>query len=133
MEEPTDHLTVPGTDVTFVCTSSQNNTTWLHNNTIIEPGPHYNITSNDHGTSILTVRNVTTDDQGEYHCCVSEWKSKVQSRYGHLKSKYLHTITSSYYIQYDLAFIQSFYKNCAIYICKSIRHGYIGDRCHMFD
>ena len=87
VEEPTDHLTVPGTDVTFVCTSSQNNTTWLHNNTIIEPGPHYNITSDDHGTSILTVRNVTTDDQGEYHCCVSEWRNKVRSRYSHLTGK----------------------------------------------
>ena len=90
MEEPTDHLTVPGTDITFVCNSSQSlyYTTWYHNNTIIEPGPHFNITSDDHGTSILTVRNVTTDDQGEYHCCVSEWRNKVRTRYGHLKGEF---------------------------------------------
>ena len=79
-----------GTDVTLLCTNNQssNSITWYHNNTIIDPaGPHYNITSNDHGTSILTVRNVTTDDQGEYHCCVSEWRNKVRSRSGHLKGK----------------------------------------------
>ena len=90
MEEPKDHLTVSGIDVTLACTNSQssNSITWYHNNTIIDPaGPHYDITSNDHRTSILTVRNVTTDDQGEYHCCVSEWRNKVRSRSGHLKGK----------------------------------------------
>ena len=87
-QEPNDYFTLVGVDIKFVFnatipTLGSNSITWYHNNTIIDPaGPHYNITSNDHGTSILTVRNVTTDDQGEYHCCVSEWRNKVRSRSG---------------------------------------------------
>ena len=93
-QEPNDYVTLVGVDIEFVCnatitTLDNNSITWYHNNTIIDPaGPHYNITSNDHGTSILTVRNVTTDDQGEYHCCVSEWRNKVRSRSGHLVGKF---------------------------------------------
>ncbi|XP_065909622.1 uncharacterized protein [Dysidea avara] len=89
LQEPNDYVVLVGVDIKFVCsttitTLNSNSINWLHDNTIIEPGPHYNITSDGHGTSILIVRNVTTDDQGEYHCCVNEWKNKVRTKYGHV-------------------------------------------------
>ena len=94
LQEPNDYVVLVGVDIKFVCsttitTLNSNSINWLHDNTIIEPGPHYNITSDGHGTSILIVRNVTTDDQGEYHCCVSEWKNKVRTKYGHVVGKFL--------------------------------------------
>jgi len=88
LKEPDDCYAFSGATITFVCKAilDDYSITWYHNNTIIDPtGLHYNITSNDYGTSILIVRNVTTDDQGEYHCCVSEWRNKVKSRNGYLK------------------------------------------------
>jgi len=102
-QEPNDYIVFLGVDINFVCTMTitslnNNSITWFHNNAIIEPGPHYNITSDDHGTSILTVRNVTTDDQGEYHCCVSEWRNKVRSRYGHVAGKLCCSLHMCYFL-----------------------------------
>ena len=93
MEEPTDHVTLAGADVTFVCTTtvlmsdglSEPQTTWLHNNNIIQSGHHYVISHN--GNSTLVVKNVTSNDQGVYHCNVGEWKTKIRSRHGHLNGK----------------------------------------------
>ena len=90
LEEPTDHVTLAGADVTFVCSTtvlmsndfSTPHTTWLYNNSIIESGHHYIISHN--GNSTLTVKNVTSNDQGVYHCMVDEWRTNIRSRYGHL-------------------------------------------------
>ena len=87
LEEPEDHVTLAGADVTFVCSItalmsdglSTPHTTWLYNNTII--------TSGDHNT--LTVQNVTRNHQGLYHCYVDDWKIKIRSRYGRLDGKYV--------------------------------------------
>ena len=48
LEEPTDHVTLAGADVTFVCSTtvlmsndiSSPHITWLYNNSIIESGHH---------------------------------------------------------------------------------------------
>ena len=86
--EPNDHFTVPRADVTFVCSVTISNgfshTSWIYNNTIIKPGLHYNISNEGQSTSILTVKNVSAEDQGDYHCSVSDWKATVRSRPGHL-------------------------------------------------
>ena len=90
LKEPKDHVTLAGADVTFVCSTtvlmsngySTAHTTWLYNNSIIESGHHYIISHN--GNSTLTVKNVTSNDQGLYHCMVDEWRINVRSRYGHL-------------------------------------------------
>ena len=65
--------------------------------------------------SILTVRNVTTDDQGEYHCCVSEWRNKVRSRYGHVVGKLFHSglpSTLQFHINWYLIGIYEVFKYC---------------------
>ena len=93
LEEPTDHVTLAGADVTFVCSTtvlmsngfSTPHITWLYNNSIIELGNHYIISHN--GNSTLTVKNVTSNDQGVYHCMVDEWRINIRSRYGHLNGK----------------------------------------------
>ena len=90
LEEPTDHVTLAGADVTFVCSTtvlmsndfSTPHTTWLYNNSIIESGNRYIISHN--GNSTLTVKNVTSNDQGVYHCMVDEWRFSIRSRYGQL-------------------------------------------------
>ena len=90
LEEPTDHVTLAGADVTFVCSTtvlmsndfSTPHTTWLYNNSIIESGHHYIISHN--GNSTLTVKNVTSNDQGVYHCMADEWRISIRSRYGQL-------------------------------------------------
>jgi len=89
-EEPKDHVTLAGADVTFVCSIRMSmsvgmtmpHTTWLYNNTKITSGRYHIISHN--GSSTLTVKNVTTDDQGVYHCCLDDWKIKIRSKYGHL-------------------------------------------------
>ena len=93
LEEPKDHVTLAGADVTFVCSTTvlmsdglfTPHTTWLYNNTTITSGDHYIISHN--GDNTLTVKNVTRDDQGVYHCHVDDWKIKIRSRYGHLNGK----------------------------------------------
>ena len=95
VEEPTDHVTLTGVEITFVCSTtvlmfdgfSIPPTTWFHNNTIINSDHHYNISDNG-SYSTLTVKNVTHDDQGVYHCIVSDWKINIRSRLGHLNGKY---------------------------------------------
>ena len=96
LEEPKDHVTSAGADVTFVCSTtvfmsdglSTPCITWLYNNTIITSGDHYIISHNVNST--LTVKNVTRSDQGVYHCYVDDWKIKIRSRYGHLNGKLIH-------------------------------------------
>ena len=93
--EPDDHITLPGADVTFVCSVAIPNgfsyITWLYNNTIIKPGPHYIISSENQNTSKLSIKNISTEDQGDYHCFVRDWKTKVRSRSGQLHGKKLNT------------------------------------------
>ena len=94
LEEPTDHVTLAGADVTFVCSTATfmskdffiPHTTWCHNNSIVKLDHHY-IISHNGSYSTLTVKNVTSDDQGVYHCTVNDWKIKIRSRYGHLNGK----------------------------------------------
>ena len=96
LEEPTDHVTLAGTDVTFVCSTkvlmtddySKPNITWLYNNITIKSGHHHIYYYN--GSSTLTVKNVTSNDQGVYHCEVDEWRIKIRSRYGHLNGMYIY-------------------------------------------
>ena len=93
LEEPKDHVALAGADVTFVCSTivlmsndiSSPHITWLYNNSIIESGHHYIISHN--GSSTLTVKNVTSNDQGVYHCIVDEWRINIRSRCGHLNGK----------------------------------------------
>ena len=93
LEEPKDHVTLAGADVTFVCSTtvlmsndiSSAHTTWQYNNSTIESGNHYIITHN--GSSTLTIKNVTSNDQGVYHCMVDEWRITIRSRYGHLDGR----------------------------------------------
>jgi len=97
LKEPKDHIAVAGTDVTFVCATTvlisngfhTPSTTWLHNNVKIKSEYHYTISHND-STSMLTVKNVTSNDQGVYHCYVDDWKIKIRSRYGRLNGMYVH-------------------------------------------
>ena len=93
LSEPNDHITLPGADVTFVCSVAMPNSfsyiTWLYNNTIIEGGIHYNIKNEGQTTSILIIKNVSTEDQGDYHCRVRDWKTKVRSRSGQLHGMYI--------------------------------------------
>ena len=89
LSQPDDHYTVPRADVTFVCSvTSFNgfpNITWFFNNTVIKTGSHYNNINNDgHTTSTLIIRNVSTDDYGDYHCCINEWNTVIRSRSGRL-------------------------------------------------
>ena len=92
LREPDDHFTLPRADIAFVCSSTIfngfPNISWFFNNTVIKAGPHY-IIDIGQTTSTLTIKNVSTEDQGEYHCCISEWKTKLRSRSGQLFSKKL--------------------------------------------
>ena len=45
------------------------------------------MSSKDQSISKLTIRNVSTKDQGDYHCFVSEWKTKARSKTGRLHGK----------------------------------------------
>ena len=89
--EPNDHFIFTGTDVTFVCSLVMFNgfieTSWFFNNTILKTGLHYNISSMGQGTTTLTIKNITAQDQGEYYCCVSDWMTKIRSRSGQLHGK----------------------------------------------
>ena len=104
LEEPKDHVALAGADVTFVCSTtvlmsndiSSPHITWLYNNSIIESGYHYIITHN--GSSTLTGKNVTSNDQGVYHCMLDEWRIKIRSRYGHLNGKYTVYVHSYVYV-----------------------------------
>ena len=92
-KEPKDHVTLAGADVTFICSIAMlmsvgitvPHTTWLYNNTEIT-SERYHITSHN-GSSTLTVKNVTTDDQGVYHCRLDDWKIRIRSKHGHLNGK----------------------------------------------
>ena len=98
LEEPKDHVTLAGADATFVCSttvlmsndisSPRTMATWLYNNSIIESGHHYIISHN--GSSTLTIKNVTSNDHGVYHCVVDEWRIRIRSRYGHLNGMYMY-------------------------------------------
>ena len=90
--EPDNVFTLSRTDVTFVCSIKTSNgfsdITWLYNNnTVIKAGSNYKISSNVQGRSILMIRNVSIQDEGDYHCCVSEWRTKIRSRPGRLHGK----------------------------------------------
>ena len=94
LTEPNDHFTVPGVDVTFVCSVTISNDfshiNWFYNNSIIEAaGPRYIINNEGQSISTLTVKNVSIEDRGDYHCCVSDWKTKIRSRPGKLHGKQL--------------------------------------------
>ena len=65
--------------------------TWFHNNVMINSTDHFTINSYGIDTSILTIRNVTLLEQGEYHCVVNEWVkpngdwwTKTRSRSGYI-------------------------------------------------
>lgn len=110
LEEPKDHVTLAGADVTFLCSTtvfmsdglSTPHITWLYNNAIITSGDHYIISHN--GNSTLTVKNVTRNDQGVYHCYVDDWKIKIRSRYGHLNGKLHNTQFNHVAFRYDFYF-----------------------------
>ena len=91
--QPDDHYTVPRADVTFACSvTSFNglpNILWFFNNTVIKTGSHYNISNDGHTTSTLIIRNVSTDDHGDYHCCINDWNTRIRSRPGRLYGKQL--------------------------------------------
>ena len=95
MEEPKDHVTLAAADVTFVCSVtvlmaddySKPHITWLHNNIAVKSG-HHHITYYN-GSSTLTIKNVTRNDQGVYHCVIDEWRIKIRSRYGYLNGMYI--------------------------------------------
>lgn len=101
VKEPTDHVTLTGESVTFVCSTTSDGLSkpgiiWFHNNSKIRSGhPHYNISHNGSSTGILTIINVTVDDQGLYHCCVDDWKAKIRSNYGRLNGRYYLNIINS--------------------------------------
>lgn len=46
---------------------------WFHNDVMINSSSHYTINSYGIDTSVLTIRNVTSLDHGEYYCVVNEW------------------------------------------------------------
>ena len=90
-KEPNDYFSFAGTDVTFVCSLAMFNgfteTSWFFYNTIVKTGSHYNITSMDQATTTLTIKNISVQDQGDYHCCISDWRIKIRSRPGNLHGK----------------------------------------------
>lgn len=91
LREPSDHYAFSSADITFVCALAISNgfpkISWFHNNTIIGAGPHYSVSSKGQSINTLTVRNVSTEDQGDYHCCVYDWKTKLRSKPGRLYGK----------------------------------------------
>ena len=95
LEEPKDHVALAGADVTFVCSTtvlmsndiSSPHITWLYNNSIIESS-----------SSTMEVKNVTSNDQGVYHCMVDEWRIKIRSRCDHLNGKYTVYVHSYVYV-----------------------------------
>ena len=91
LREPDDHFAFSSVDVTFVCSLATSNgfskIFWLHNNTMIEAGSHFSINSMAQNVNTLTIRNVSTEDQGDYHCCVNDWKIKIRSKSGRLHGK----------------------------------------------
>ena len=96
LREPDDHFTLSSVDVTFVCSITISNKffeiSWVYNSTkIIKTGGHYRVSSEDQSISKLTIRNVSTKDQGDYHCFVSEWKTKARSKTGRLHGKQLYS------------------------------------------
>ena len=92
LREPEDHFTLSRADVTFACSvitvNGFSNILWYLNNTVIKAGPHHNISNNGQGASTLTIRNVSIEDQGDYHCSISDWKAKTRSRPGRLHGMY---------------------------------------------
>ena len=65
---------------------------WFHNHVMINFTDHYTIINYGIDTSILTIRNVTSLEQGEYYCVVNEWVkpdgdwwAKTRSKSGHIK------------------------------------------------
>ena len=111
LREPDNHFTLSGVDVTFVCSVTMfngfSNTFWFFNNTVIEAGSHYSISNSGHSTSTLTVKNVSIEDQGDYHCHINDWKTKIRSAPGHLHGlfkwlMYFYCIKFVYIIMYNL-------------------------------
>ena len=87
-EEPHNWTVTKGASVNLTCNTTvvqvigyiNEDTTplpqirWFHNNVMIDNSTdHFSITSYGIDTSILTIRNVTLLEQGEYHCVVNEW------------------------------------------------------------
>ena len=92
LREPDDHFAPSGAEVTFVCSIRTFNglpdISWLHDNTVIKSGSYFKIRNKaGESTSTLTIKSVTAKHQGDYHCCVSDWKTKVRSRSGRLHGK----------------------------------------------
>ena len=93
LKEPEDHYTLSRVDVTFACSVTKvngfSNILWYFNNTEIKTSSRHNISSSGLGATTLTIRNVSIEDQGDYHCSVSEWKAKARSRPGQLHGMYV--------------------------------------------
>ena len=104
-EEPHDWTVTQGASVNLTCNTTviqvngyiNEDTTplpqfrWFHNNVMINSNDHYAINSYGIDTSILTIRNVTSLEQGEYYCVVNEWVKpdgdwwiKTRSRSGYI-------------------------------------------------
>ena len=105
-EEPHDWTVTEGTSVSLTCNTTvvkvigyiDEDTTplpqirWLHNNVMINSTDHFTIINHGIDTSILTIRNVTSLEQGEYHCVVNEWVKpdgdwwiKTRSKSGYIR------------------------------------------------
>ena len=107
-EEPHNWTVTKGANVSLTCNTTvvkvigyiDENTTplpqirWFHNNVMINSSDHFTINSYSIDTSILTIRNVTLLEQGEYHCVVNEWVkpdgdwwAKTRSRSGYITGR----------------------------------------------
>ena len=86
-EEPHNWTVTRGASVSLTCNTTvvrvigyiNEDTTplpqirWFHNNVMINSSGHFTINNYGIDTSVLTIRNVTLLEQGEYHCVVNEW------------------------------------------------------------
>ena len=104
-EEPHDWTVTEGTSVSLTCNTTvvkvigyiDEDTTplpqirWFHNDVMINSTDHFTIINYGVDTSILTIKNVTSLEQGEYHCVVNEWKQnddwwiKTRSKSGYIR------------------------------------------------
>ena len=104
-EEPHDWTVTEGASVSLTCNTTvvrvigyiDEDTTpvpqikWFHNDVMINSSGHFTINNYDIDTSILTISNVTSLEQGEYYCVVNEWVkpdrdwwTKTRSKSGHI-------------------------------------------------
>ena len=86
-EEPHDWTVTEGASVSLTCNTTvvlvigyiDEDTTpvpqikWFHDDVMINSSGHFTINNHGIDTSILTIRNVTSLEQGEYYCVVNEW------------------------------------------------------------